>query len=55
MSTQKKDASKASKQLPSKKSTMTQKSVADSDLTQAKRKAKREPVPNTHAFRNNIF
>jgi hypothetical protein len=40
VATGKKDASLASKQLSSKKSTKTQKSVAGSDLSQAKKAAK---------------
>ena len=40
MTTSKKDASKASKQLKSKSSTKDQKSVAGSDLAQAKKKTK---------------
>ena len=38
MATSKKDASLASKQLKNKKSTKAQKSVAGSDLSQAKKK-----------------
>jgi hypothetical protein len=40
MATGKKDASLASKQLKSKKSTAAQKSVAGSDLSQTKKKKK---------------
>lgn len=40
MATGKKDASAAAKQLADKKSTKAQKSVAGSDLSQAKSKAK---------------
>jgi hypothetical protein len=41
MATGKKDASLASKQLSNPKSTKAQKSVAGSDLSQAKKKGKR--------------
>ncbi len=40
MTTSKQDASKAAKQLKSSKSTPAQKSVAGSDLAQAKRKTR---------------
>ncbi|MHB8380143.1 MAG: hypothetical protein ACYDB2_09570 [Acidimicrobiales bacterium] len=42
MPTSKKDASKASEQLRSSKSTAAQKSVAGSDLAQAKKKPKKK-------------
>ena len=51
MHTEEKNASKASKQLANKKSTKAEKSVAGSDLAEAKRYS----VPNTHAFRKNGF
>ena len=51
MATSKKTASKASKQLGNKKSTKDKKSVAGSDVTQAKKYS----IPNTHAFRKNGF
>ena len=41
MATSKKDASEAAKQLANPKSTKAQKSVAASDLSQAKRKGKK--------------
>lgn len=42
MATSKKDASLASKQLSSKKSTSAQKKVAGSDLAQAKKSSKKK-------------